>query len=71
MDYRELNAKTMKDKFSIPVVNESLDELHGKKFFTKLDLRLSYHQIRMHPPEIEKHFELTMGISNFYSCLSA
>ncbi|KAL0561468.1 hypothetical protein IC582_001896 [Cucumis melo] len=54
VDYRALNNVTVSDKFSILVVEELFHELGGASLFTKIDLKVGYHQIRMVDEDIEK-----------------
>lgn len=51
VDYRKLNDLTIKNRFPMPLIEEILDELAGTKYFTKLDMRSGYHQVRMKPED--------------------
>jgi hypothetical protein len=66
VDYRHLNAITVKHKHPMPVVDELLDEISGAQWFTKLDFSAGYHQIRMSAgDEYKTAFRTHQGLYEF------
>jgi hypothetical protein len=54
VDYQPLNAFTIKNKYPLPRIDILFDQLTGAKVFSKVDLRLGYHQIKIRPKDIPK-----------------
>jgi hypothetical protein len=46
-DYRYLNEGTIKNSYPLPLVGDLLDKLKGAQWFTKLDIRWGYHNVRI------------------------
>src|SRR3954468_24226886 len=54
IDYRKLNAVTVKNKYLMPRIDDLFDQLGGAKYFSKIDLRTGYHQVRVREQDIPK-----------------
>ena len=75
MDYRQLNRVTIKNRYPLPRIDDLFDQLRGARVYFKIDLRTSYHPLRVREADIPKttfktqygHFEFTMmpfGLTN-------
>ncbi|GJX11966.1 putative reverse transcriptase domain-containing protein, partial [Tanacetum coccineum] len=54
IDYRELNKLTIKNHYLLLRIDDLFDQLQGSQYFSKIDLRSGYHQIRVHEDDIPK-----------------
>ncbi|GBG73286.1 hypothetical protein CBR_g13005 [Chara braunii] len=85
IDYRGLNAITVKNAEPLPRIDDLLDRVQGCKYFSKIDLKSGYHQIEVHPDDEYKtafrsrygHYEfiampfgLTNGPTTFQRCMN-
>nr|GEW90393.1 hypothetical protein [Tanacetum cinerariifolium] len=51
---RELNKLTIKNRYPLPKIDDLFDQMQGSQFFSKIDLRSGYHQLRVHEDDIAK-----------------
>ena len=68
IDIRKLNSQTIKDAYSLPRIEESLDCLNGAIIFTSLDLKAGYWQVEMEESSIP-YTAFTVGPFGLYKCV--
>lgn len=69
VDYQAVNNATVPNKFSIPNIEELLDELNEATYFAKIDIEASYHHIKMHEHDVLKQpSKLTKDIVGLQLC---
>ena len=54
INYQELNKVTIKNKYILPRVDDLFDQFQGAQIFSKIDLRLGYHQLKVRASDVEK-----------------
>jgi hypothetical protein len=75
VDYWPLNVMTIKNKYPLSRIDILFDQLTGAKVFSKIDLRLGYHQIKIRPEDIPKtafstryelyeYLDMSFGLTN-------
>ena len=69
IDYRKFKKVTIKNKYPLPRIDDLFDQLQGSSFFSKIDLRSGYHQLRVRDGDVPKTaFVPVMVIMSSWLC---
>ena len=68
-DYRQLNNKTVEDRYPVPHIQDFSSSLNGATIFSKIDLAKGYYQVPMNIEDIPKTAVITpFGLLNLLKC---
>jgi hypothetical protein len=70
IDYRSLNEVTIKNKYPLPSIEDLFDQMKGASVFSKIDLRLGYHQLKIRESDIPKTPFRTRYLLHEYTVMS-
>eukprot|EP00882_Tetradesmus_deserticola_P011140 GHRQ01011780.1.p2 GENE.GHRQ01011780.1~~GHRQ01011780.1.p2 ORF type:complete len:141 (-),score=0.49 GHRQ01011780.1:356-778(-) len=66
IDYRAINAKTVRNQFPLPRIDDLLDQLSGSRYWSALDLTSGYHQLRLADTDVPRtSFKTPTGLYEF------
>ena len=79
IDYRQLNRVTIKNRYPLRRIDDLFDQLRGARVYSKIDLRIGYHQLRVRETDIPKasfktryrHFEFTVMLFGLMNASAA
>ena len=67
IDYKQLNKVTILNQYPLPRIDELFDQFQGSRVYSKIDLRLRYHQLRVQESDVPKTaFRHATGIMSFW-----
>ena len=67
VDYQKLNQMIVKNRYSLPPIDDLFDQLGGFCYFSKIDLRSGYHQLKIKEQDIPKTTFSMVTLSSWYA----
>lgn len=66
VDYRRLNAITVKQTYYLPLIQDILDSVGGRRYYSNFDFQSGFHQIPVYPEHVERTaFATFLGLFEF------
>ena len=65
IDYRQLNRVTIKNRYPLPMINNLFNQLRGVQVYSKIDLCIGYHQLRIREVDCNDPYQIIQVFNKF------